>query len=112
MVGALHVGRATVVAGEVVTGQLGQITELKRGGHELGHLLEYAEKWNRADVSAATRGLEKDRLPALDPAGPRCTEQHFIRLRRAVKELDNASHDATNNVVVSYTKLLGTRILN
>ncbi|KAK1684705.1 hypothetical protein QYE76_045553 [Lolium multiflorum] len=96
---ALHAGRAAVAAGETATGLLGQITELKRGGHELGHLLEYAEKWNRADVSAATRGLGKDRLPALDPAGPRCTEQHFIRLRRAVKELDNTWHDATNNVL-------------
>nr|XP_051205457.1 uncharacterized protein LOC127319526 [Lolium perenne] len=97
----LHGGRAAAVAGEAVSGQLGQITELKRGGNELGHLLEYAEKWNRADVSAATRGLGKDRLPAIDPAGPRCTEQHFMRLRRAVKELDNAWHDATNNVVVT-----------
>jgi hypothetical protein len=49
--------------------------------------------------------LGKDRLPAVDPAGPRCTEEHFIRLRRAVRELDNAWHDATNNVLVSYTKL-------
>nr|XP_051209601.1 uncharacterized protein LOC127326863 [Lolium perenne] len=80
---ALHAGRAAVAAGETATGLLGQITELKRGGHELGHLLEYAEKWNRADVSVATRGLGKDRLPVVDPAGPRCTEQHFIRLRRA-----------------------------
>ncbi|KAK1612694.1 hypothetical protein QYE76_036367 [Lolium multiflorum] len=37
--------------------------------------------------------------PAIDPAGPRCTEEHFMRLRRAVKEFDNAWHDATNNVV-------------
>ncbi|KAK1652597.1 hypothetical protein QYE76_070402 [Lolium multiflorum] len=96
---ALHAGRAAVAAGETATGLLGQITELKRGGHELGHLLEYAERWNRADVSAATRGLGKDRLPAIDPAGPRCSEHHFIRLRRAVRELDNAWHDATNNVV-------------
>ncbi|KAK1609240.1 hypothetical protein QYE76_032913 [Lolium multiflorum] len=95
----LHAGRAAVVAGEKASGQLGQITELTRGGNELGHLLDYAEKWNRADVSAATRGLGKDRLPAIDPAGPRCTEEHFMRLRRAVKELDNAWHDATNNVV-------------
>nr|XP_051202203.1 vegetative cell wall protein gp1-like [Lolium perenne] len=66
----LHVGRAAVVAGETASGQLGQITELTRGGNELGHLLEYAEKWNRADVSTATRGLGKDRLPTIDPAGP------------------------------------------
>ncbi|KAK1649748.1 hypothetical protein QYE76_067553 [Lolium multiflorum] len=95
----LHASRAALLAGEKASGQLGRITELKRGGNELGHLLDYAEKWNRADVSTATRGLGKDRLPAIDPAGPRCTEEHFMRLRRAVKELDNAWHDATNNVL-------------
>ncbi|KAK1663543.1 hypothetical protein QYE76_051702 [Lolium multiflorum] len=73
--------------------------ELKREGKELGHLLDYAEKWNQADVSAATRGVGKDRLPIIDPAGPRCTEEHFIRLKRAVKEFDNAWHDVTSNAV-------------
>ncbi|KAK1605100.1 hypothetical protein QYE76_028773 [Lolium multiflorum] len=78
----LHAGPAAVAAGEKPSGILGRITELKREGRELG-LLPYAEKWNTADVSAATRGLGKDRLPAPDPAGPRCTEEHYIRLRRA-----------------------------
>nr|XP_051221364.1 uncharacterized protein LOC127339568 [Lolium perenne] len=86
----LHAGPAAVAAGEKPSGILGRITELKREGRELGHLLPYAEKWNAADVSAATRGLGKERLPAPDPAGPRCTEEHFIRLRRAVKEVDSA----------------------
>ncbi|KAK1626674.1 hypothetical protein QYE76_000989 [Lolium multiflorum] len=95
----LHVGRAAAVAGEQPSGLLGRITELKREGRELGHLLPYAQKWNAADVSAATRGLGKDRLPAPDPAGPRSTEEHFMRLRRSVKELENAWHDATNNMV-------------
>ena len=101
----LHAGRAAVAAGGKPSGVLGRITELKRGGRDLGPLLPYAERWNAADVSAATRGLGKDRLPALDPSGPRCTEEHFMRLRRAVKELDNAWHDATNNVVVSFSEL-------
>ncbi|KAK1696193.1 hypothetical protein QYE76_012890 [Lolium multiflorum] len=95
----LHTGPAAIVAGEKATGLLGRITELKREGRELGHLLDYAEKWNQADVSSATHGLGKDRLPAVDPAGPRCTEEHFMRLKRAVKEFDNAWHDATSNVV-------------
>jgi hypothetical protein len=107
----LHVGPAAAVAGEKATGLLGRITELKREGRELGHLLDYAEKWNQADVSAATRGLGKDRLPAIDPTGPRCTEEHFMRLRRAVKEFDNAWHDTTNNVVVSFTKKFATFLL-
>nr|XP_051190106.1 uncharacterized protein LOC127303406 [Lolium perenne] len=95
----LHVAPAATVDGEKATGLLGRITELKREGKELGHLLDYAEKWNQADVSAATRGLGKDRLPAIDPTGPRCTEEHFMRLKRAVKKFDNAWHDATSNVV-------------
>nr|XP_051229800.1 uncharacterized protein LOC127347676 [Lolium perenne] len=96
----LDAGPAAVVAGERATGLLGRITELKREGKELGNLLDYVENWNQADVSVATRGLGKDRLPAVDPTGPRCTEEHFMRLKRAVKEFDNAWHDATSNVVV------------
>nr|XP_051211373.1 flocculation protein FLO11-like [Lolium perenne] len=69
----LHAGRATVVAGETAPAPLGQITELTRGGAELGHLLDYAEKWNRADESPATRGLGKDKMPVVDPTGPRST---------------------------------------
>nr|XP_051197201.1 pollen-specific leucine-rich repeat extensin-like protein 1 [Lolium perenne] len=42
----LHAGPAAVVAGERATGLLGRITELKREGKELEHLLDYAEKWN------------------------------------------------------------------
>ena len=101
---APHVARAASAAGEKATGLLGRITEFKREGRELGHLLPYAEKWNVADVSEATRGLGKDRRPAPDPAGPRCSEEHFMRLRRAVKEMDSAWFDATNNMMVSPTK--------
>ncbi|KAK1607700.1 hypothetical protein QYE76_031373 [Lolium multiflorum] len=75
--------------------------ELKREGRELGHLLDYAEKWNQADVSAATRGVGRDRLPIVDPAGPKSTEEHFMHLKRAVREFDNAWHDATSNVVIT-----------
>ncbi|KAK1602437.1 hypothetical protein QYE76_017939 [Lolium multiflorum] len=49
------------------SGLLGRIVDLKREGKDLGHLLPYAQKWNDADISAATRGLGKDRLPAPDP---------------------------------------------
>ncbi|KAK1681757.1 hypothetical protein QYE76_042605 [Lolium multiflorum] len=95
----LHAGHAAIVAGETAPAPPGRITELSRGGASLGHLLDYAEKWNRADLSAATLGLGKDKMPAIDPAGPRNTAQHLSRLRRAVKEFDNAWHDTTNNVV-------------
>ncbi|KAK1681025.1 hypothetical protein QYE76_041873 [Lolium multiflorum] len=78
----VHTGPA-LVAGEKATGLLGQITELKREGRELGHFLGYAEKWNQADIFTATRGVGKDRLPIVDPAGPKSTEEHFMRLKRA-----------------------------
>ncbi|KAK1626904.1 hypothetical protein QYE76_001219 [Lolium multiflorum] len=95
----LHVGPAAAAVQEKPSGLLGRIVELKREGKDLGHLLDYAEKWNQADVSVATRGVGKDRLPLVDPAGPKCTEGHFMRLKRAVREFDNAWHDATSNVV-------------
>ncbi|KAK1617042.1 hypothetical protein QYE76_022559 [Lolium multiflorum] len=90
----LHAGRAAIVAGETAPAPLGRITELTRGGADLGHLLDYAEKWNQADESPTTRGMVKDKMPVIDPAGPRSTGQHFSRLRRAVKEFDNSTADA------------------
>ncbi|KAK1604510.1 hypothetical protein QYE76_028183 [Lolium multiflorum] len=60
----------------------------------------YAQKWNAADMTPATRGLGKDRLPAPDPVGDRSSEEHFMRLRSAVKELDSAWYDSTNNLMV------------
>ncbi|KAK1606553.1 hypothetical protein QYE76_030226 [Lolium multiflorum] len=95
----LHTGPAAMVVQDKPSGLLGRIVDLKRGGQDLGPLLPYAQRWNAADISAATRGLGKDRLPAPDPAGPRSTEEHFSRLKRAVKEFDSAWYDATANVV-------------
>nr|XP_051196652.1 uncharacterized protein LOC127309985 [Lolium perenne] len=74
----LHAGRAAIVAGETASAQLARITELTRGGAELGHLLDYAEKWNQADESPATRGLGKDKMPVIDPAGPRTVPEASI----------------------------------
>jgi hypothetical protein len=89
----LHAGRAAVVAVEKASAQLGRIVELTRGEADLGSLREYVEKWNRADLSAATRGIGKDKLPVVDNSGPRSTVQHFSRLKRAMKEFDTAWHD-------------------
>ncbi|KAK1604012.1 hypothetical protein QYE76_027685 [Lolium multiflorum] len=94
----LHASRAASAASERPTGLLGRIIDFKRQGRELGHLLPYAEKWNAADMSPATRGIGKDRLPLLDPAGDKSSEEHFMRLRRAVKELDSAWFDSTHNL--------------
>jgi hypothetical protein len=98
----LHVSKAASDASGKATGLLGRITEFRRGGRELGHLLPYAQQWNAADVTRATHGVGKDRQPLPDPAGDRCSEEHFMRLRRAVKELDNAWFDSTNNLRVSF----------
>ncbi|KAM0909092.1 hypothetical protein ACQ4PT_015040 [Festuca glaucescens] len=95
----LHAGRAAIVAGGTASAQVGRITELTREGADLGHLLDYAEKWNRADLSPATRGLGKDKLPIVDPSGPRSTAQHLSRLKSAVQEFDTVWHDANGNVV-------------
>lgn len=97
----LHAGRAAVSAGEKASAQLGRIVELTRGDADLGSLREYVEKWNRADLSPATCGLGKDKLPVVDNSGPRSTAQHLGRLRRAMKEFDTTWHDANANVVVS-----------
>ncbi|KAK1604939.1 hypothetical protein QYE76_028612 [Lolium multiflorum] len=77
---ALRADRAAVVAGEMASAQVGRITEFQHGGAELGHLLDYAEKWNQADLTLATGGLGKDKLPMVNPSGPRSTGQHFGRL--------------------------------
>ncbi|KAK1602600.1 hypothetical protein QYE76_016869 [Lolium multiflorum] len=105
----LYTGRAAVVdsetASETASAQVGRITEFQHQGADLGHLLDYAEKWNRADLTPATWGLGKDKLPVVDLSGPRSTGQNFGRLRRVAKEFDNAWHDASTNV----TSTLDTR---
>ncbi|KAK1631553.1 hypothetical protein QYE76_005868 [Lolium multiflorum] len=97
----LHVSKAARDTATKATGLLGRITEFQRQGRDLGHLLPYAEKWNAADMTPATRGLGKDRLPAPDPVGDRSSEEHFMRLRSAVKELDSTWYDATNNLMLT-----------
>ncbi|KAK1561227.1 hypothetical protein QYE76_017413 [Lolium multiflorum] len=97
----LHVSKAAQNTATKATGLLGRITDFKRRGQDLGHLLPYAQKWNAADITPATRGLGKDRLPAPDPVGNRSSEEHFTRLRCAVKELDSAWYDATNNLMLT-----------
>ncbi|KAK1620197.1 hypothetical protein QYE76_025714 [Lolium multiflorum] len=61
--------------------------------------------YTNAAETSPTRGREGP-PPGADPAGPRSTEEHFTRLKHAVKEFDSAWYDATSNVVVSSTNLL------
>ncbi|KAM0852058.1 hypothetical protein ACQ4PT_052018 [Festuca glaucescens] len=95
----LHAGRAAVAAGEKVPAQLGRIVKLNRGDANLGALQHYVDKWNVADLTDATLGVGKDGKVISDPRGRRSTVQHLGRLKHAVKEFDNAWHDANNNVL-------------
>jgi hypothetical protein len=98
----LHTGRAAVAAGEKASSQLGRVVELNRGGALLGALQQLVDRWNRPDLTDATLCVGKDGKAKLDPRGPRTTVQHFSRLKAAVKEFDNAWHDANGNVLVRY----------
>ncbi|KAK1649290.1 hypothetical protein QYE76_067095 [Lolium multiflorum] len=51
----LHVSKAARDTATKATGLLGRITEFKRRGQDLGHLLPYAQKWNAADLTADAR---------------------------------------------------------
>ncbi|KAM0872910.1 hypothetical protein ACQ4PT_038375 [Festuca glaucescens] len=73
--------------------------ELNRGNANLGGLQRYVDKWNVADLTDATLGVGKDKKLVIDSRGPRSTVQHLGRLKHAVKEFDNAWHDANNNVL-------------
>ncbi|KAM0872708.1 hypothetical protein ACQ4PT_038528 [Festuca glaucescens] len=95
----LHVGRAAIAAGEKVSAQLGRIVELNRGEANLGVLQRYVDKWNTSDMTEATLGVGKDRQAVIDPRGPRNTVQHLARLKHAMREFDNAWHDANQNVL-------------
>ncbi|KAM0931747.1 hypothetical protein ACQ4PT_000057 [Festuca glaucescens] len=95
----LHAGRAAVAAGEKVPAQLGRIIKLNRGDANLGALQHFVDKWNVADLTDATLGVGKDGKVISDPRGRRSTVQHLGRLKHAVKESDNAWHDANNNVL-------------
>ena len=53
-------------------------------------------------MTEATLGVGKDRQVVIDPRGPRNTVQHLARLKHAMREFDNAWHDANNNVLVSF----------
>ncbi|KAM0924580.1 hypothetical protein ACQ4PT_004566 [Festuca glaucescens] len=95
----LHTGRAAITAGEKVSAQLGRIVELNRGDANLGELQRLVDRWNLADLTEATRAVGKDGKVVIDSRGPRSTVQHFGRLKQVVKEIDNAWHDANQNVL-------------
>ncbi|KAM0925105.1 hypothetical protein ACQ4PT_004397 [Festuca glaucescens] len=98
----LHVGRTAIAVGEKVSAQLGRIVELNRGEANLGVLQRYVDKWNTSDMTEATLGVGKDRQAVIDPRGLRNTVQHLARLKHAMREFDNAWHDANHNVLVSF----------
>ncbi|KAK1668882.1 hypothetical protein QYE76_057041 [Lolium multiflorum] len=60
--------------------------------------MPYAQKWNAADITPATRG-QAGQAPAPDPIGNRSSEEHFTRLRCAVKELDSSCSRLTRKTL-------------
>jgi hypothetical protein len=99
----LHAGRAAKEASEKVLAQLGRIIVMNRGDANLGDLQRYVDKWNLSNLSEATLGVGRDRQVIIDSHSPQNTMQHLGRLKQAVRELDNAWHDAHNNVLVSFS---------
>nr|XP_051201858.1 uncharacterized protein LOC127315405 [Lolium perenne] len=95
----LHAGRAAKEASEKVLAQLGRIIVMNRGDANLGDLQRYVDKWNLSNLSEATLGVGRDRQVIIDSHSPQNTMQHLGRLKQAVRELDNAWHDAHNNVL-------------
>jgi hypothetical protein len=113
----LHTGRAAVSISEKISAQTGRIIKLNRGEVNLGLLQRYVDEWNVSDMTEATLSLGKDGQPVVDTRGPRNTVQHMHRLKRSMREFDNAWHDVDKNVLVSfssgfelrpYTELLST----
>jgi hypothetical protein len=98
----LHAGRAAKEASEKVSAQLGRIVVLNRGDANVGALQRYVDKWNLSDLTEATLGIGRDMQVLIGPRSLRNSMQHLGRLKQAVRELDNAWHDAHNNVVVSF----------
>jgi hypothetical protein len=66
----------------------------------LGALQRYVDEWNTSNLTEATLGVGKDGEVVVDTRGPRSTVQHLARLKRSVREFDNAWHDANSNVLV------------
>ena len=100
---ALHAGRAAVAISEKVSAQTGRIIELNRGAANLGALQRYVDEWNTADITEATLGVGKDGQVVMDTRGAWSTVQHLARLKRSVREFDNAWHDVDKNVLVSFS---------
>jgi hypothetical protein len=56
-----------------------------------------------SDLTAATRGIGRDKQVIIDPRNPRNSIQHLGWLKQAVREIDNAWHDGHNNVLVRFS---------
>jgi hypothetical protein len=72
-----------------------------RSGDSLGSLEHYAQDWNSADMSDVTSGINEAREPIIDPSGPISVINHLLRMKKAMKFMDNAWFDTNNAIVVS-----------
>jgi hypothetical protein len=92
----LHDRRAAITVSEKVSAQLRRIVEMNRGEENIGLLQKYVDEWNLSDMTEATLWLGKDGNPAVEAQGLQNTVQHMHRLKRSVREFDNAWHDVND----------------
>ncbi|KAM0885834.1 hypothetical protein ACQ4PT_030087 [Festuca glaucescens] len=96
----LHVSRATTIAARQMAPRFGNVLVQTHNGDSLGSLEHYAQDWNNADMSEVTSGLNEAREPIVAPTGPMLLINHLLRMKKAVKAMDNAWFD-TNKAVVN-----------
>jgi hypothetical protein len=58
------------------------------------------QAWNEADMSEVTFGINEAREPIIAAGSPIAVVNHLIRMKRAVKAVDNAWFDTNNAVMV------------
>jgi hypothetical protein len=81
--------------------QADRIIDLNHDEANLGPLQRYADEWNLSDITQASLGLGKDGLPVVDTRGSRNTVQHMDRLKRCMRDFDNAWYDVDKNILLS-----------
>jgi hypothetical protein len=91
---ALHTGKAASALAAKLAPRLGQILTRTKSGESLGLLGALAQEWNEADMGEVTSGLTRERELIIHPSGPSSQSDKMLRLKKAMREFDNAWYDA------------------
>jgi hypothetical protein len=91
---ALHTSKAAIALAPKLAPRLGQISTRMKSGESLGSLGGLAQDWNEADMGEVTSGLTRDRELIIDPSGPSSQSDKMLRLKKSMREFDNAWYDA------------------